>query len=55
MAHVYLFPVKDESGLIYKIYFMGLDVTEKKLKYQLLEDANLEIERLRDRLKDIES
>ena len=45
-------PVKDEAGVIYKIYFMGLDITEKKLKYQLLEDANQEIERLRERLRD---
>ncbi|TFH22814.1 MAG: PAS domain S-box protein, partial [Bacteroidia bacterium] len=45
-------PVKDEAGTVYKVYFMGLDITEKKLKYQLLEDANQEIERLKDRLKD---
>ena len=43
-------PVKDEAGVIYKVYFMGLDITEKKLKYQLLEDANQEIERLKNRL-----
>ena len=48
-------PVKNESGVIYKIYFMGLDITEKKLKYQLLEDANQEIERLKERLKDFEA
>jgi len=48
-------PVKDEAGNIYKVYFMGLDITEKKLKYQLLEDANQEIERLRDRLRDYEA
>ena len=48
-------PVKDEEGSIYKVYVMGLDITEKKLKYQLLEDANLEIERLRERLRDFES
>ena len=47
-------PVKDEAGTIYKVYFLGLDITEKKLKYQLLEDANQEIERLKDRLKDYE-
>ncbi len=40
-------PVKDEAGVIYKVYFMGLDITENKLKYQLLEDANQEIERLK--------
>jgi methyl-accepting chemotaxis protein len=48
-------PVKDEAGVIYKIYFMGLDITEKRLKYQLLEDANQEIERLKSRLKEYES
>ena len=41
-------PVKDEDGVIYKIYFLALDITEKKLKYQLLEEANKEIERLRN-------
>ena len=40
-------PVKDEEGKIYKIYMLALDITEKKLKYQLLEEANREIERLR--------
>ena len=44
-------PVKDETGAIYKIYFMGLDITEKKLKYQLLEDANQEIERLKEQIE----
>jgi PAS domain S-box-containing protein len=48
-------PVIDEAGVIYKVYYMGLDITEKKLKYQLLEDANQEIERLRERLKDYET
>jgi methyl-accepting chemotaxis protein len=47
-----LSPVKDESGTIYKVYFLGLDISEKKLKYQLLEDANREIERLRLQLMD---
>ena len=47
-------PVKDEAGRIYKVYFMGFDITEKKLKYQLLEDANNEIDRLKSRLKDYE-
>ncbi len=47
-------PVKDEAGVIYKIYFMGLDITEKRLKYQLLEDANQEIERLKNRLSDFD-
>jgi len=40
-------PVKNEEGMIYKIYFLALDITEKKLKYQLLEEANREIERLK--------
>ena len=48
-------PVVDESGIIYKVYLMGFDITEKKLKYQLLEDANREIDRLRERLKDFEA
>jgi PAS domain S-box-containing protein len=39
-------PVKDESGTIYKVYYLGQDITERKLKYQLLEEANKEIERL---------
>lgn len=43
-------PVRNEEGKIYKIYFLALDITEKKLKYQLLEDANQEIERLKQRL-----
>jgi len=33
--------------VIYKIYMLAQDITEKKLKYQLLEEANREIERLR--------
>ncbi len=44
-------PARDESGTIYKIYFLALDITEKKLKYQLLEEANKEIERLRKEIK----
>ena len=40
-------PVRDEEGKIYKIYMLALDITEKKLKYQLLEEANKEIERLK--------
>lgn len=40
-------PVKDEKGNIYKIYFLAQDITEKKLKYQLLEEANKEIKRLK--------
>lgn len=41
-------PVKDENGVIFKVYFLGQDITEKKLKYQLLEEANKEIERLKN-------
>jgi PAS domain S-box-containing protein len=40
-------PVKDEKGGIYKVFFLGQDITEKKLKYKLLEEANKEIERLK--------
>lgn len=47
-------PVKDEEGNIYKIYFLSQDVTEKKLKYQLLEEANKEIDRLKDLLENIQ-
>ena len=47
-------PLVDESGTIYKVYLIGLDITEKKLKYQLLEDANREIDRLREQLKDFD-
>ena len=39
-------PYKDKKGTIEKIYLLAQDVTEKKLKYQVLEDANKEIERL---------
>ena len=48
-------PVIDEAGVIYKVYFMAFDITGKKLKYQLLEEANREIERLKQQLKDYES
>jgi hypothetical protein len=40
-------PFKDKNGSIEKIYLVAQDVTEKKLKYQVLEDANKEIERLK--------
>jgi PAS domain S-box-containing protein len=43
-------PVKDENGNIFKVFFLGQDITERKLKYQLLEEANREIERLRKQL-----
>ncbi|HYW94010.1 MAG TPA: PAS domain S-box protein [Bacteroidales bacterium] len=47
-------PVKNEDGLIYKVYFMAQDITEKKLRYQLLEEANKEVERLRSRINEME-
>ena len=40
-------PVQDENGNIFKVFFLGQDITERKLKYQLLEEANKEIDRLR--------
>lgn len=43
-------PVRNVEGNIYKTYFLAHDITEKKLKYQLLEDANKEIERLKSQL-----
>ena len=48
-------PVKNEEGNIYKVYFLAHDITEKKLKYQLLEDANKEIDRLRQQLNELET
>ena len=44
-------PVKDEDGTIFKVYFLGQDITEKKLKYQLLEEANNEIDRLKKQIE----
>jgi len=43
-------PVRNVEGNIYKTYFLAHDITEKKLKYQLLEDANKEIDRLKSQL-----
>ena len=43
-------PVKDEYGNVFKVFFLGKDITERKLKYQLLEEANKEIDRLRKEL-----
>lgn len=42
-------PGKDHDGKITSILMTGFDITEKKLKYQLLEEANKEIERLRNK------
>ena len=43
-------PFKDQNGNISKIYQFALDITEKRLKYQVLEEANREIERLRSKI-----
>ncbi len=40
-------PSMDEKGQVKKIYFIAQDITEKKLKYQVLEEANKEIKRLK--------
>ena len=48
-------PVKDENGNIYKIFLLGQDITERKLKYQLLEEANNEIDRLNRQLKNTDN
>lgn len=49
-----LVPFKNESGIIEKIHFFAQDITEKKLKYQVLEEANKEIERLKGLQKQAE-
>jgi PAS domain S-box-containing protein len=43
-------PVTDENGNIFKVFYLGQNITERKLKYQLLEEANKEIERMRRQL-----
>ena len=40
-------PFKNKSGKITKVILVAQDITEKKLKYQVLEEANKEIERLK--------
>ena len=40
-------PYANIKGLLEKVFLIAQDITEKKLKYQVLEDANKEIERLR--------
>ncbi len=44
-------PATDETGNLIKVYFLGQDITERKLKYQLLEEANREIDRLRKAIR----
>lgn len=44
-------PVNDEENDIHKVFYLGQDITEQKLKYQLLEEANKEIERLKKQSK----
>jgi methyl-accepting chemotaxis protein len=51
---VSLVPFKNESGIIERIHFFAQDITEKKLKYQVLEEANKEIERLKGLQKQAE-
>ena len=40
-------PFKDKSEKITKVILVAQDITEKRLKYQVLEEANKEIERLK--------
>lgn len=40
-------PALNGNGQIQKVYFIAQDITEKRLKYQVLEDANKEIDRLK--------
>jgi PAS domain S-box-containing protein len=47
-------PVKDEEENVKTVFFLALDITERRLKYKLLEEANKEIERLR-KLQGLES
>jgi PAS domain S-box-containing protein len=42
-----LIPYKNSKGVIERIYLLAHDITEKRLKYQVLEEANKEIERLK--------
>lgn len=45
-------PVIDEAGNLYKVYYLAQDITEKKQRYKMLEEANLEIENLKKKLSD---
>jgi PAS domain S-box-containing protein len=40
-------PLMSTDGNLEKIYYLSQNITEKKLKYQVLEEANKEIERLK--------
>jgi hypothetical protein len=40
-------PIGDNEGNITKVFYLGQDITERRLKYKLLEEANKEIERLK--------
>ena len=45
-------PVLDEEENLQKVFYLAQDITEKKLRYKLLEDANREIESLRKKLEE---
>lgn len=47
-------PVKNEEGNIYKVYFLATEITEMKLKDQLLEKASQEIEKLNIHIKTLQ-
>ncbi|MFW6369954.1 MAG: PAS domain-containing protein [Bacteroidota bacterium] len=40
-------PVIDDDANVYKIYYLAQDITEQKMKYELLVEANKEIDRLK--------
>jgi len=44
-------PIYDPNNTIQRIVMLAQDITERKLKYQLLEEANKEIERLKKERK----
>lgn len=41
-----LTPMKNEFNDVYKIYYLGQDITKEQMRYELLTEANKEIERL---------
>lgn len=49
-----IIPFKNEKDVIVNVHFFAQDITEKKLKYQVLEEANKEIERLKGLQKQID-